>query len=170
MKAKTVQPFTAMQDNPGLYKSANVVSSDDILKLARDILAARCASGKALESPNDVREHLMHELAGLEQEVFGVLFLDNRHRILAPLEILFRGTLNGTAVYPREILKRALALNAAAVILVHNHPSGVSEPSRQDEVLTERLKSALEFVDIRLLDHIVVGAGETTSFSERGLL
>lgn len=170
MKAKTSQPFTALQDSPGLYKPAKVVSDDDVLKLAREILAARCARGKALESPDDVRQHLMHELAGLEHEVFGALYLDNRHRLLIPLEILFRGTLNGTAVYPREIIKRALALNAAAILLVHNHPSGVAEPSRQDEILTERLKSALESVEIRLLDHIVVGAGETVSFSERGLI
>jgi DNA repair protein RadC len=85
-------------------------------------------------------------------------------------EELFRGTLNGTAVYPREVVKRALALNAAAAILVHNHPSGVAEPSRADEVLTERLQEALSLVEVRLLDHIVVGDGETVSFSERGLI
>jgi DNA repair protein RadC len=170
MKAKMSQPFTALQNSPGLYRPAKVVSDDDVLRLARDILAARCARGNALESPNDVRQHLMHELAGLEHEVFGALFLDNRHRLLMPLEILFRGTLNGAAVYPREIVKRALALNAAAIVLVHNHPSGVAEPSRQDETLTSRLKAAFESVDVRLLDHVVVGAGETVSFSERGLL
>lgn len=93
-----------------------------------------------------------------------------RHRVLTPLEILFRGTLNGTAVYPRELVKRALTLNAAAVILLHNHPSGIAEPSRQDEILTDRLKTAMEFVEIRILDHIIVGAGETVSLAERGLL
>lgn len=170
MKAKTAQPFTALHDSPGLYTPAPVVSSDDVLKLARDILAARCERGAALTIPNDVRQHLMHELAGLEHEVFGALFLDNRHRVLTPLEILFRGTLNGTAVYPRELVKRALTLNAAAVILVHNHPSGIAEPSRQDEILTDRLKTAMEFVEIRLIDHVIVGAGETVSFAERSLL
>jgi DNA repair protein RadC len=101
--------------------------------------------------------------------VFSCLYLDNRHRVLA-FEELFRGTLNGTAVYPREIIKRALEHNAAAVILVHNHPSGVAEPSRADELLTTRVREALQLVDVRLLDHLVVGDGEVVSFSERGLL
>ncbi len=103
------------------------------------------------------------------QEIFCCLFLDTRHRVLA-FEELFRGTLDGAAVYPREVVKKALAHNAAAVILAHNHPSGVAEPSRADEALTQRLKDALALVDIQVLDHLVVGDGDITSFAERGLL
>lgn len=139
------------------------------LEMGRRHLEARLARGTALESPRDTVEFLQASLRDRPYEVFCCLFLDNRHRILA-FEELFRGTLTGTAVYPREIVKRALALNAAAVILVHNHPSGVAEPSRADQVLTERLKEALALVEVRVLDHIVIGDGETVSFSERGLL
>jgi DNA repair protein RadC len=139
------------------------------LEMGRRHLEARVARGEALESPQDTLNFLQASLRDRSYEVFCCLFLDNRHRVLA-FEELFRGTLNGTAVYPREIVKRALALNAAAVILVHNHPSGVAEPSRADEQLTERLVEALTLVDVRVLDHFVVGDGETVSFSERGLL
>lgn len=139
------------------------------LEIGRRHLEARLARGEPLQSPADTRAYLQACLRDRPYEVFGCLFLDNRHRVLA-FEELFRGTLNGTAVYPREVLKRALALNAAAVILVHNHPSGLAEPSRADEALTEALKEALALVDIRVLDHLVVGDGETVSFSERGLL
>ncbi|MBI3778949.1 MAG: DNA repair protein RadC, partial [Gammaproteobacteria bacterium] len=120
-------------------------------------------------STRDTKDFLQAQLRDRKNEVFGVLFLDNRHRVLE-FEELFQGTLNGTAVYPREVVKRALKHNAAAVILVHNHPSGVAEPSRADELLTTRLKEALTLVDIRLLDHLVVGDGEMVSFSERGLI
>lgn len=139
------------------------------LEMARRYLGERLERGTALESTRDTREYLQARLRDLPHEVFCCLFLDNRHRVLA-FEELFRGTLNGTAVYPREILKRALALNAAAAILVHNHPSGAAEPSRADELLTARIKEALTQVDIKLLDHLVVGDGETVSFCERGLL
>jgi DNA repair protein RadC len=139
------------------------------LEMGRRHLETRVARGGALESPDDTVRFLQASLRDRPYEVFCCLFLDNRHRVLA-FEELFRGTLNGTAVYPREVVKRALALNAAAVILVHNHPSGVAEPSRADEVLTERLQEALGMVDIRVLDHFVVGDGETVSFSERGLI
>lgn len=139
------------------------------LEMGRRHLATRIARGEALESPQDTLNFLQASLRDRAYEVFCCLFLDNRHRVLA-FEELFRGTLNGTAVYPREIVKRALALNAAAVILVHNHPSGMAEPSRADEVLTQRLKEALSLVEVRVLDHIVVGDGETVCFSERGLI
>jgi len=102
-------------------------------------------------------------------EVFAVLFLDNRHRVLA-FEELFRGTIDGASVHPREVVRRALHYNAAALILAHNHPSGVSEPSSADRRITERLQAALALIDVRVLDHIVVGHGEFTSFAERGLL
>ena len=106
--------------------------------------------------------HLGHEL-------FCCLYLDNRHRVLR-FDELFRGTIDGTSVYPREVVKEALDINAAAVILAHNHPSGVAEPSRADERITKRLKSALELVDIRLLDHLIIGDGRATSLASRGLL
>ena len=106
--------------------------------------------------------HLGHEL-------FCCLYLDNRHRVLR-FDEMFRGTIDGTSVYPREVVKEALVINAAAVILAHNHPSGVAEPSQADERITRRLKSALELVDIRLLDHLIIGDGQTTSMASRGLL
>jgi DNA repair protein RadC len=139
------------------------------LELGRRHLEARLARSEPLESPEDTRRFLQAILRDRPYEVFGCLFLDNRHRVLA-FEELFRGSLTGTAVYPREVVKRALTLNAAAVILAHNHPSGVAEPSRADETLTEALKEALALVDVRVLDHLVVGDGETVSFSERGLI
>lgn len=139
------------------------------LELARRHYRETLRVGPALSAPEATRAFLLAQLRDRPYEVFCCLFLDNRHRVLA-FEELFRGTLNGTAVYPREIVKRAMALNAAAVILVHNHPSGVAEPSRADEVLTERLKEALSLIEVRVLDHIVVGDGEAVSFSERGLI
>ncbi len=139
------------------------------LEVGKRHLAERLQRGTALESADDTRRYLQAQLRDRPHEVFCCLFLDNRHRVLA-FEELFRGTLNGTAVYPREIVKRAMHHNAAAVILVHNHPSGVAEPSRQDEILTERLKESLEMLEVRLLDHLVVGDGEIVSFGERGML
>ena len=105
----------------------------------------------------------------LPHEGFCGVFLDNRHRVIA-LEELFRGTIDGASVHPREVVKRALAKNAAAVILAHNHPSGIAEPSQADELITRRLKEALALVDIRVLDHLVIGDGVCESFAERGLL
>jgi DNA repair protein RadC len=140
-----------------------------IIGLAFAILAARHAPGKTLAGPQDTRCYLQLALQGYKNEVFAALFVDNRHRVLA-FEVLFFGTIDGTAVYPRVIVQRALELNAAAVILTHNHPSGVAEPSRADEILTQRLKEALALVDVRVLDHFIVTSIETISFAERGLL
>ncbi|HLD14529.1 MAG TPA: DNA repair protein RadC, partial [Burkholderiales bacterium] len=158
----------ALRETPGLgpAKYAQLVA---VLEMGRRHLGATLTRGAVLESTADTKSYLQSCLRDLPHEVFCCLFLDNRHRVLA-FEELFRGTLNGTAVYPREVVKRALVHNAAAVILVHNHPSGVSEPSRADETLTTRLKEALTLVDVRLLDHLVVGDGEMVSFSERGML
>jgi DNA repair protein RadC len=139
------------------------------LEIGRRHLGEALTRGVALESSRDTREYLRACLRDQAHEVFCGLFLDNRHRVIA-FEELFAGTLNGTAVYPREVVKHALRYNAAAVIFAHNHPSGVAEPSRADEVLTARLKEALALVDIRVLDHVVVGDGDMVSFSERGLL
>ena len=125
--------------------------------------------GQAIRSPADTETFLLARLRDRPHEVFCCLYLDNRHRVIL-FEELFRGTIDGTSVYPREVVKQALAANAAAVILAHNHPSGVAEPSQADERITRRVKSALELVDIRLLDHLVIGDGTTTSLATRGLL
>ena len=122
-----------------------------------------------LANPQTVREYLAVHYAGQEREVFGCLFLDNRHRLIA-VEEMFLGTVDGASVHPREVVKRALKLNAAAVILAHNHPIGVAEPSQADELITARLRDALALVDIRVLDHLVVGGTTVTSFVERGLI
>jgi DNA repair protein RadC len=153
---------------PGIGE-AKYVQLQAGLEMGRRYLAERLVRGESLSSTADTRQFLQAQLRDRQNEVFCVLFLDNRHRVLV-FEELFQGTLNGTAVYPREVVKQALKYNAAAVILAHNHPSGVAEPSRADEQLTSRLKEALALVDIRLLDHLVIGDGEMVSFSERGLL
>jgi DNA repair protein RadC len=139
------------------------------IELARRLLQEEVTHGSVLTSPEAVRDYLRLTLASLPHEAFVVLFLDSQHRLLAADE-LFRGTLSQTSVYPREIVKAALAHNAAAVIFAHNHPSGVAEPSRADELLTQALKQALALVDIRTLDHFVIAGHQVVSFAERGLL
>ena len=138
-------------------------------ELVRRALAETMCERDMLASPAAVREYLRITMAERHHEVFMVLFLDAQNRVIAPEE-MFRGTLTQTSVYPREVVKRALSLNAAAVILAHNHPSGVAEPSRADEFLTQSLRSALALVDIRVLDHIVIAGSNAVSFAERGLL
>ncbi|MHB1175353.1 MAG: RadC family protein [Sulfuriferula sp.] len=140
-----------------------------VLEMARRALGESMRQTDALASPGAVRDYLRLALAGKAYEVFCVVFLDTQNRVLA-VEELFRGTLTQTSVYPREVVKRALAHNAAALILAHNHPSGVAEPSRADEALTLALKTALALVDVTVLDHFVVGHGSAVSFAERGLL
>jgi DNA repair protein RadC len=140
-----------------------------VVELARRSLAQELAQRPLFDAPDKVKDYLRLQLASLAYEVFAVLFLDAQHRLIR-CEEMFRGTLTQTSVYPREVLKRALDLNAAAVILAHNHPSGVAEPSRADEFLTQSLKSALQQIDVRVLDHLVVGQGPVVSFAERGLL
>ncbi len=138
-------------------------------ELARRYYAASLPAGEAIRSPADTEAYLQARFRNLGHELFCCLYLDNRHRVLRFAE-LFRGTIDGTSVYPREVVKEALAVNAAAVILAHNHPSGVAEPSQADERITRRIRAALELVDIRLLDHLVVGDGAATSMASRGLL
>ena len=138
-----------------------------VLEMGRRHLAASIQRDSALESPQAVRDFLKAKLRHEQHEVFACLFLDTKHRVLA-FEILFYGTIDGASVYPRQVVKRALANNAAALILTHNHPSGVAEPSQADKVLTERLKEALALVDVRVLDHFIVGDGEPLSMVERG--
>ncbi len=139
------------------------------LAIAARVLRAPLRAVSVLDSPQRVRDWLALWLAGREHEVFVVLFLDARHRLLGERE-LFRGTLTQTSVYPREVVKAALGANAAGVILAHNHPSGVAEPSRADEQLTTILRDALALVDVRVLDHFVVAREAVVSFAERGLL
>src|SRR6059036_874583 len=150
----------------GPAKSAQFVAA---LELARRSLHEEMKEGSALTSPGAVRDYLRLQLGGRAYEVFVCIWLDAQHRVLDSEE-LFRGTLTQTSVYPREVVKRALARNAAAVIFAHNHPSGAAEPSRADEYLTATLKSALALIDVRVLDHLVVGRTEVVSFAERGLL
>jgi DNA repair protein RadC len=138
-------------------------------ELAKRYFEQTLPAGQAIRSPADTESFLMARLRDLPHELFCCIYLDNRHRIIA-FEELFRGTIDGTSVYPREVVKQALAVNAAAVILAHNHPSGVAEPSQADERITRRLKSALELVDIRLLDHLVIGDGTSTSLASRGMI
>jgi len=138
-----------------------------ILEMSRRHLRETLKRGDVLENPIQTREYLISELRSCEQEVFSCLFLDNRHRILE-YEALFYGTINSATVHPREVVKKALSYNAAAVILSHNHPSGIAEPSQADIQITRKLKEALQLVDIRLLDHIVIGDGECVSLAERG--
>ena len=137
--------------------------------LAQRYFEESLPAGQAIRSPADTESFLLAKMRHLGHELFCCLFLDNRHRILR-FDEMFRGTIDGTSVYPREVVKEALSVNAAAVILAHNHPSGVAEPSQADERITLRLKSALELVDIRLLDHLIIGDGKTTSLASRGLI
>jgi len=125
--------------------------------------------GRPLSSPDILYRYIQMQTQLLEHEVFGVIYVDNRNQVI-DTEVLFRGTIDGASVHPREVVKAALNNNAAALILYHNHPSGRAEPSQADEVITRRLKSALGTVDIRLLDHMVIGDNERVSFAERGLI
>ena len=155
-------------DCPGIG-SARLATLRVLPELARRYFAESLPAGVSIRSPVDTEAFLKARMRHLEHELFCCLFLDNRHRVLS-FDELFRGTIDGTSVYPREVVKEALAVNAAAVILAHNHPSGVAEPSQADERITRRLKSALELVDIRLLDHLIIGDGRATSLAGRGLL
>ena len=140
-----------------------------LMELALAVLQDLHRPGLELPSPNSTRDYLRVLLADRKAEVFGCMYLDNRHRVIETAE-LFQGTIDGAAVYPRVVVQQALTLNAAAVMFFHNHPSGVAEPSHADEAITRRLKDALALVDIRVLDHFIVTAGESLSFAERGLL
>lgn len=153
---------------PGVGR-AKVAQLQAVLELARRALKEKISSGAALSSPAAVRDYLRLKLQALPHEVFVALFLDAQNRVIE-IEELFRGTLTQTSVYPREVVKRALARNAGAVIFAHNHPSGVAEPSHADETLTQALKQALALIDVRVLDHFIVAGAGVVSFAERGLL
>jgi DNA repair protein RadC len=145
------------------------VSDDAVIDAALELLSQRIAKGPLLASPRAVKDYLRLRFADLQHEVFCLLYLDKRHRLIA-CEDIFRGTIDGASVHPREVVKAALRHNAAAVICAHNHPSHNAEPSQADELITSRLKEVLSLVDIRLLDHLVVSAVGTVSLAERGVL
>lgn len=140
-----------------------------VLEMSQRHLEETLKKGDALTSPQHTRRYLSQLLRDRHREAFFILFLDNQHRVLSG-EVLFEGTIDSASVYPREVVKRSLELNAAALILAHNHPSGVAEPSQADRRITRRISDALALVDIRVLDHFVVGEGEIVSFAERGWL
>ena len=150
----------------GPAKRAEIVA---VLELARRALTAQLKQQTLFDAPHAVRDYLQLQLGSRPHEIFAVMFLDSQHRLIV-LEELFRGTLTQTSVYPREVVLRALHHNAASVVLAHNHPSGSVQPSRADEALTQTLKAALALVDVRVLDHVIVGAGEALSMAERGLV
>ncbi|HEY7656069.1 MAG TPA: DNA repair protein RadC [Burkholderiales bacterium] len=149
--------------------AAKCVQLQAVLEMARRALREKLDRGSALGSPQAVRDYLRLKLQDRPHEIFLGVFLDAQNRVLA-VEELSRGTLTQTSVYPREVVKRALHHNAAALIFAHNHPSGIAEPSRSDEALTAALRQALALVDVKVLDHFIVGAGTAMSFAERGLL
>lgn len=165
---KATQPF--ISDGNGNYRVTRSLTPDEIIQKAKAITSQKLRRGTdALSSPTKVRDFLSVHLAGSEREEFWGIFLDNRHRVITK-ECLFTGTIDGAAVYPREVIKRVLNHNAAAVIFAHNHPSGVANPSDADHAITKKLVDALRQFDVRVLDHIVVGSDEQTSFAEKGLL
>ncbi len=162
--------LTARQDQfcrqPGLGP-AKYAQLQAVLEMGKRHLHATLVRDKALTDPAATRDYLSARLRDHAFEVFACLFLDNRHRVIH-FEELFRGTINGASVHPREVVRQTLEHNAAAVIFAHNHPSGIAEPSEADRQLTRRLQAALELIDVRVLDHIVIGDGESVAFSERG--
>jgi len=162
----SIESSLLVRDVAGEYRPAN---ADEVLKAAQRLLGAQLRGREVLTSPQVVREFLRVKLGGLEHEVFAVLMLDAQNRLIEYVE-LFRGTVSQASVYPREVVKESLARNAAALVLVHNHPSGVAEPSRADEHLTQTLKAALALVDVRVLDHLIVAGSDVLSFAERGML
>ncbi|NRF71407.1 DNA repair protein RadC [Aquincola sp. S2] len=146
-----------------------VAAEDEVIAEAKRVLERRVRKCAPMSSPQMVQDYLAVQLSRLEYEVFVVMFLDAQHRLIEMRE-MFRGTLSQTSVYPREVVRAALQLNAGAIVVAHNHPSGEPEPSRADEFLTSTLKTAMQLVDVRLLDHMIVGGARVMSFAERGLL
>jgi DNA repair protein RadC len=153
----------------GSFNELRTATPAEVIAAARRAMTRRVRRGMAMNSPHIVREFLTMKLGTLEHETFAVMLLDSRHRLIDYVE-LFRGTIDKASVHPREVVKLALARNAAALVLAHPHPSGAAEPSQADELITRRLKEALALVDVRLLDHVIVAGGDAVSFADRGLL
>jgi DNA repair protein RadC len=168
LRAVLTAPTEMLCAHPGVG-AARYARLQAALELSRRHQFEALREGPLLASPRAARDFLRAQLRDREHEVFCCLHLDNRHRLIA-FEELFRGTIDGASVHPREVVKSALARRAAAVILAHNHPSGIAEPSRADEAITLRLRDALALVDIRVVDHLIVGGPDCTSLAERGLL
>ena len=152
-----------------LLSELNNAEKQSLKALALTLLAEQHQPGKTLTSQEETRSYLRLRLADYKNEVFGCVYLDNRHRIIKVAE-LFHGTIDGASVHPRVVVQQSLEQNAAAIIFYHTHPSGVAEPSHADEAITRRLKAALSLIDVRVLDHFVVTAGESVSFADRGLI
>lgn len=167
--AKRVSLPYFVADKSGKYQTHAPLTEEQIIKAAAVILNKQVSRGQALNSPDVTRAYLQTSLRKLQYEVFACLFLDNQHRVIK-FEKLFRGTIDGASVYPREVAKQALKLNAAAVIFAHNHPSGANEPSQADRQITQKLREALNLFDIRTLDHFIIGDGLPYSFAENGLI
>lgn len=164
-----VTPLRTAISGIGVTDPLDLVSEDRLISHALHLLGLRMKKGPIFAQPQAVKDYLVLKIGALEYEIFGALFLDAQHQLIENREI-FRGTLTQTSVYPREVAKMALQLNAASLIVYHNHPSGLLEPSRADELLTQTLKSALQLVDVRIIDHFVVGHQGALSFAERGLI
>lgn len=162
-------PFFDLCERSGKYRAQRELTPEQIIQAAKVALARRCRRGTTFTSPDTVSDYLIVHYSERPSEVFSCLFLDNRHGLIAA-EDLFHGTIDGASVHPREIVRRCLELNAAAVILAHNHPSGNVQPSQADHRITQRIKDTLALVDVRVLDHFVVGGGDAYSFAEHGLL
>jgi DNA repair protein RadC len=144
-------------------------SNEHILAAARQLLAYRVRRGALLQSPQRVGEYLTMRLGDLDHEVFGLIFVDGRHRVIECID-LFRGTIDGASVHPREVVKLALQKGAVACVAYHNHPSGVQDQSQADELITRRLAEALALIEVRLLDHVIIAGSSVLSFAERGIL
>lgn len=158
-------PPLYIKEPGGRYREA---SDSEIIKTAIDAINTQFTPGTEITEPGKAQDFLKLHLGALEHELFAVLWLDNRHRVIA-FEELFRGTIDGSSIYPREVVKSALGYNAAACILAHNHPSGVGEPSNADQNITQKIKAALSVIEVRTLDHIIIGE-HTCSLAERGLM
>jgi len=156
-----------VKDADGKYSFSQALTEDQIIQEAQVILKNRNKKGTYISSARMCREYVQMKIAELEHEVFGVIFLDTKHRIIKD-EVMFRGTIDGTAVYPREIVKEALACNCSAMIVYHNHPSGVSESSSSDDAITDRLNQACNLVGIKLLDHFICTVNDVVSYAELG--
>jgi DNA repair protein RadC len=158
-----------LKDSKGNYRLTGKTTEADVLAAAEGILQAKLERLGCISNPSDASDFLRMRLGALLHEEFHVMWLDNRHRILG-IEKLFTGTIDGASVYPREVVRAALNINAGAAILAHNHPSGVAEPSSADRAITRELTDALKLVGVRVLDHVVVSAGSTASMAGRGLM
>ena len=155
-----------VRDVAGDYRQ---VDADEVLQAAQEVLLARVRGGDVLASPQAVRDYLRVRLGTLAHEMFAVVHLDSQNRVIDYVE-MFRGTVSQTSVYPREVVRESMMRNSAALLLVHNHPSGSTQPSKADEMLTQTLKSALALVDVRVLDHLIVAGNDILSMAERGLM